>query len=327
MKLLKLISVIIMLATMSGCGGKQSNDELIIIDVTKSYAFKDFFLQDICDVEYVVLESADEFLCIGAVQSVTKDYIIVRNAADRNAVLIFDRHTGKALHKISRQGGGPQEYLTPLNAIYDEDRNELFIHDHFSRVILVYDIEGNFKRRFSYRGNASYQYMYDYDRDHLFCSNWGRFDTREMPEPEFDIVSKQDGSIVSRIEMPIAEVPNLKTIDGAQTGPDRHISLFPSINQFIITDISIDTVYRYFPDLGLIPFIVRTPPFQSIDPPVFLLPQFITERYYFLRTEKLIPMYVKDPRSLPAKHLVYDTKEKAVTDYIMQIYPLKRKLN
>ena len=85
-----------LLLTLAGCsGGKQSADDLITIDVSKSYPKKELILQDFMDVEYIPLETNDEFLTQGAVQDVGKEYLLVKNRNNDGDIFIFDRKTGK----------------------------------------------------------------------------------------------------------------------------------------------------------------------------------------------------------------------------------------
>ena len=324
MKRIKTVSVIILLIVMvAGCGeNRQSIDGLITIDVTKSYPKKELILQDFADVEYVSLETTDEFVNDGAVRSVTDDFIIVRNRKDRNAILIFDRHTGKALNRISRQGQGPEEYIAAIDIIFDEDRKELFVNDFGNQKrILVYDPEGKFKRSFKSPEDADYRYLYNYDRNHLFGSSNGSIDERGQA---FHIISKQDGSVVCNIEIPFkkkADLPAITTA-GYQVYPSPTNALLPFKDGFILTDLSTDTVYRYSPDRVLTPFIVRTPSIHAMhSPEVYLLPQAMSERYYFMRTVKMDIASWRTLESLlqelPTGHLVYDTKDKTVYEYKM----------
>ena len=58
MKQTKTILAVILLVVLAGCGeNKQSNNDLIIVDVSKSYPKKELILQDFMDVEYVALET------------------------------------------------------------------------------------------------------------------------------------------------------------------------------------------------------------------------------------------------------------------------------
>ena len=73
MKQTKTILAVILLVVLAGCGeNKQSNNDLIIVDVSKSYPKKELILQDFMDVEYVALETTDEFLTQGLVKDVGK---------------------------------------------------------------------------------------------------------------------------------------------------------------------------------------------------------------------------------------------------------------
>lgn len=57
----------IILLLMAGCGGnEQTADNFITVDVTASYPLKELILQDFVDVEYIPLETTDEFLCQGS---------------------------------------------------------------------------------------------------------------------------------------------------------------------------------------------------------------------------------------------------------------------
>ena len=319
MKRINLILTII-LFLMAGCSGnRQSDGGFITIDVTKSYPMKELILQDFADVEYVPLESADEFLNEGWVYFVNNDFIILRNRNDRNAILTFDRHTGKALHRFSRQGGGPEEYNSFSDIVFDEDRKELFVKEVFKPYrILVYNPEGQFKRSFKNPEGTSYGYLYNYDRDHLF-SGQGSWDESGQA---FHIISKQDGSVVRQIEIPYEKKAKLPAIipAGYPVGVSA-IALIPFKEDFIITELSTDTVYKYSPGQGLQPFIVRTPPIHSMSSPeVYLSPRVMSDRYYFIRMEKMDLSAFTTLESLlqfkmPVKEIVFDTKEKAVYAY------------
>lgn len=65
---------------MSGCReNKQSTNELIIVDVTKNYPEKELILQDFMDVEYIPLETNDEFVTQGKVMAVGAEVILITN--------------------------------------------------------------------------------------------------------------------------------------------------------------------------------------------------------------------------------------------------------
>ena len=94
---------------MTGCGrGKQSIDDLITVDVSKEYPKKELILQDFMDVEYIALETNDDFVCQGVVLAVGKEVMIVKNQINDGNLYIFDRN-GHGLRKINRKGNGGED--------------------------------------------------------------------------------------------------------------------------------------------------------------------------------------------------------------------------
>ena len=74
MKWIITISAILLFA-LAGCGkDKQSTDELVTINVSKDYPEKELILQDIMDVEYIALETTDEFITHGNVMDIGKKF-------------------------------------------------------------------------------------------------------------------------------------------------------------------------------------------------------------------------------------------------------------
>ena len=75
----------------SGCGGgnKQSSDDIIMVDVNKSYPKKELILQDYFDVEYIPLETTDEFLINVSIFACGKE-IIVNYRLGTGQIMIFD---------------------------------------------------------------------------------------------------------------------------------------------------------------------------------------------------------------------------------------------
>lgn len=145
MKQTKTILAVILLVVLVGCGENiQSNNDLIIVDVSKSYPKKELILQDFMDVEYVALETTDEFLTQGLVQDVGKEYILATNRNNDGDIFIFDRKTGKGVRKINRRGQGAEEYARINEIILDENNGEIFVKSPGNKI-LVYDLYGDRK--------------------------------------------------------------------------------------------------------------------------------------------------------------------------------------
>jgi hypothetical protein len=315
---------------MTGCDGNRKSsgqnsdfvavamqDTFITVDVSEIYPKKELILQDIMDVEYIPLESTDEFLCQGVVQAVGKEIILVKNNINDGDIFIFDRK-GKGLRKFNRKGQGSEEYILYFGVFIDEDRGEIYV-DEVIRNILVYDLHGNFLRSIC-RGKNKWINATNYDLDDLIA--------RESPstyrenkidnQQRFVLISKQDGNIVKdfsiyfekRVEWGITNRA------GNAGGAPRFFPIIPYRDSWLLMEPSSDTVFRILPDNSLTPFIVRTPSIQSMKPAKFLLPCIFTERYYFMEIIKM-EADLSRHEGFPKIRLVYDRKENGLFEYII----------
>jgi hypothetical protein len=322
------------LLVMTGFGGcKQSSsqsDDFITVDVTKaSYPKKKLILQDFMDVEYIVLETNDDFVCQGDVLDMGKEHIVVKNYIRDGDIFLFDRN-GKGLRKINRMGQSGEEYIFIDRITLDEENGEMFVNVAFQKKIIVYDLFGKFKRILPYNEGSVYNKLFNFDKENLIYEDF----TAETIQP-FAIISKQDGSIVQEIHIPFQEkelISVLLHIDGAAmnypentiyyTGTDYN-SIIPYYDNWILTEPSSDTVFHLLPDYSLTPFMVRTPSIQSMNPEVFLFPCILTDRYFFMKTVKktleiekiTTPADLAKLKGFPTTDLMYDKQEKIISEY------------
>lgn len=309
MKQTKLISAIILLVVMAGCkGSKQSEVDVITVDVSANYPEKELILQDIMDVEYVPLETTDEFLTNGIVKAIGKNVLLVTSRGNGD-IFIFDRN-GKGLRKINRMGQSGEEYSQVTSITLDEDRNEMYVTDYPARKILVYDLNGGYRRSFPFADTSYYHFMSNYDRDHLICFK-GYSPTIETEQSGHILISKEDGSVTREIEIPFKEIDSPVFTKGDLVVTPNFCLITPYHNDWILTRASSDTIYDYMADGDLIPLIARTPSIHSMDPQVFLFPTVFTDRYYFMRTMKKV-LDLKTFRGFNGADLVYDRQEKAI---------------
>ena len=299
--------MVIILLLLTGCGGNKrhgnESDVLIAVDVTTSYPKKELILQDFMDVEYVALETNDDFLNQGVVCGIGKKIIPVRNRIEDGNIFIYDRN-GKALRKINRKGQGGEEYLYISEVIIEEDNNEMFINDVGKTV--VYDLYGNFKRSIRYIGDNMTYMIYNLDKENLIHVSKDR-----EGRQQHTVISKQDGRITKTIEIPYNEVKSpilSRTLDGGMTAASvyNYRSIIPNQNSLMLTESSSDTIYRYLADYSMSPFMVRTPSIQSMEPEVFLFPLMFTERYYFMESWR------KEWGNNLRTNLMYDRQEKSI---------------
>jgi hypothetical protein len=308
MKRINLILAAILLLVLVGCGdNKQSDNDLIIVDVSKSYPKKELILQDFMDVEYIALETTDEFLTQGLVQGVGTEYLLVKNRNNDGNIFIFDRKTGKGIRKINRQGQGPEEYTSINEIVLDESNGEIFVKSQGNKT-LVYDLYGKFKRCLNLGREVSS--VFEYDESNLICYDMSDYHSKgkDRSKSYHVIISKQDGSITQEIFIPFKTINTPIVTDGDRfvANYSNHIRL--SHDKWTLMDTSADTLYNYASDGTLSPFIVRSPAANTLNPEVFLYMGIHTDRYYFMQTVKNVFNFEKGNGFHPDE-LMYDKEE------------------
>ena len=317
--------------TLIGCkGNKQSTAELITVDVMANYPKKELILQDFMDVEYIPLETTDEFVCQGLVLAIGKDIILAKNRVRDGDIFIYDRKTGKGLKKINREGQGGEEYTFIQRIVLNEEQNEIFVLDHFSRKISVYDLDGNFKRSLKRGDELYFFYLYNFDHANLITNNYW-----ETDKTAFTIISKQDGSTTKEIQIPFKEKISMAVSYSDKIKdiyynviPDNNNPIIPYFDSWVLVEQSSDTIYKYQSDHKMIPIIARSPSVQSMNPEVFLFLGVLTNRYYFMETVKKEYNF-ETYEGFPTTDLLYDKQEKAIFEYIVynNDYSEKRAVN
>lgn len=123
-----LVIILFVTAGMGGCRPSGTHADIITVDITVSYPGKELILQDFMDVEYIALETNDEFVTQGDVMAIGNKYILVKNWTNDGDIFVFDRKTGKGLRNINRRGQGAEEYAFISGVVLDEDNNEIFVN-------------------------------------------------------------------------------------------------------------------------------------------------------------------------------------------------------
>ncbi len=164
---------------------------LIKVDVTKKYPLKEIRLQDIADVEYVPLETNEEFLCDGKIRYVGDSLIFFQNKKDGN-IFLFNRD-GRTLKKINHKGSGPEEYSGISYMMYDPDMEEVYVNNMWTLRVYVYNKDGVFQRSFPHQKGKHYFEMGSFNKKELLC---------EAAEDSFLLISKKDGHKIKNLSIP-----------------------------------------------------------------------------------------------------------------------------
>lgn len=273
----------------TGCKRQnQTADDLITVDVSdKSYPEKELILQDFMDVEYIPLETNEEYINQGYVQTIGKKTIVVKNRNNDGDIFIYDK-SGKALRKINRKGQGAEEYTNILGIALDEDNNEMFVNNHMARNILVYDLSGKYKRTLKHQtADSFYSDIFNYDKNNLIC-----YDMLNEKSP-FITISKKDGSITREFKIPFKEKKMaMASKKDEKTGlintitPGYYRTIIPFQDKWMFLELSSDTVYQLSQNDSLRPFLVRNPPVSTMHPETFLMLRLLSDHYIFMECIK-----------------------------------------
>ena len=163
----KIFNLFVASLLLSSCTRHNQMEDIIIVNVENDYPKKEYILQDIANVEYVKLESTDEFVTKGLVRSVSDNYIVTFNGGRDGDIFLFDRKTGKSIRKFNHLGQGGEDYTMLTDIVLDEQNEELFVVDYRVRKIVVYDLLGNYHRTLKFSDDSYYNFIYNYDKNHL----------------------------------------------------------------------------------------------------------------------------------------------------------------
>ena len=326
-------SVAFMLALLAtGCGdANQKPSALPQIDVRTNYPEKEICLQDVAEVSYIALDSQDGILFRGNVNDFSDKGIVIMDSQN-NRLIFFDKQ-GKFQHVIQRQGQGPEEYSMMLDALVDWDKEDVFVFDSGSRIV-VYSLDGTFKRKLPLNANLVQHDAYIWSDSQLVACRYGNWDKDEklVPYQPIVLLSKEDGKMDS---LSYRKEHSFPTYIGAK---EMNIRIhWPSLDKLngdvYVNDLSADTIYRWDARTqALQPVMTRTPSvtLDNLDG-YFMDLKGVSSQYYFLhflaRQASMDSHFVMvDEKS---RNAVYDRKEGKVyhPKFTNKDYPSMEKIH
>lgn len=297
--------------------------DVITVDVTKSYPEKELILQDLFDIEYLPLETSDEFVTAGDVVYFGEELMWIGNYRTGDLQLL--NRQGNHIRTINRKGQSGEEYIFYNALTYDPLTKEVYISDSTGKKVIIFDDEGNFRRSFKVPHGTFFDWIGNFNSECILC--WATVSALPS-DPNyqeiasnggFKLMSKKDGSIRD-VDIPIERYVSPKIFYETPRGKFYtyfwNTTQIPFQDTWLLTEISTDTIYQLAPDYGLRPFIARTPSASEMDPPVYLFTGVMTDRYYFLQAvENAYDPETKD--GFASRDLLYDTEERAVYEYVV----------
>ena len=288
----------------------ENNAKTPTINTNKKYPFKEIILNDLADITYIPIETNDHVLInngINALSHFSDKYIIIVNYKSYDCY-IFDRN-GKIINFFNHKGQGPNEYLNIIGITADEVKKEIYIVDHPQKHrILVYSFDGDFIRTLSLHSNTTIGTIHNFDKETLLCEDNNHKNGNKKP---YFLLSKQNGRIINELNI-IFNKERISPRFYQKTGEKGVMAVSygytPIIRfneDFIIGDISQDTIYQYSKNKTLTPILVKTPSIYSQDPQMMVIPEFKTPKLFFLeRTQRKFNFETKE--GFEREKIVYD---------------------
>jgi len=262
--------------------------DLPVINFSKDYPKKEIRLQDIADIEYVPLETTDDILLSGEARLsfVSEKYILVHEPRHGD-IFVFNRN-GKIHSHFNHKGQSGQEYTWMAGgAIFDEKNEEIFV---CSQSIQVYSLLGEYKRTLKISTIENDMKVYNFDDETLLIYEGVSVDPyfkREAKAKPYTFISKKDGSVVSvlNLHLPKRYSNRFPKIEGKMWAPIiMYYSHNPYYGQdYVIADMSSDTLYLLTTDKKLTPLLTREPSVHaSIEPRTIWTPLLTTDRFLII---------------------------------------------
>jgi len=317
-KTLYIILFFVIMLGCQSCNQKPQTSDLPVINLSKNYPQKEIRLQDIADIEYIPLETTDDVLLgqFSMIHHFSENIIAVNDGSD--GIVIFNRQ-GNIISHFNRRGQGPQEYIQNSRFVFDEKNNEIFVSDAATQRLLVYSISGEYKRTLKYSmDDFIAPYVYNFDDETLLLYNF--YDVRTSSyytysEKPYKLMSKKDFSVVSDIDIQMPVRYTNRIAIEIDVGGQKYFTpasvMMPSNNlyyghDFLIADISSDTIYLLTKNRELTPMLVRTPSVHSSTSPVVWRIMLPTDKFIILFTTTLDLVALEKNQVIPYNILMYE---------------------
>ena len=320
----------------AGCSTKTvKTDGVFTVDLSKDYPQREIHLQSIADIEYVALETTDDVLLDGSCMlSYLSDKYIVVWQRGQGDIFLFNRN-GKISAHLNHKGQGGMEYLSIRDLVFDEENEEIFVVDARANYrIQVYSLNGEYKRTLKYANEYTALRIYNFDDEALLIYDDNYFDAMvNLGSPQNQILynefpylfmSKKDGSIISNLDinLPIRyetcfKSGNMSLIFGTQN--NRYFG-----QDFVIADISSDTIYKLSKNKELSPLLLRTPSIHSSGLLTILSSLLTTDKFAVLRKTIMDETKTDFATAFVSDTLIYDfnTGETNTVSFVNDDFPI-----
>ena len=326
--------IIFMLLTviLCGCQSGSRQSQMGIFYISKSYPKKEIHLQDVADIEYVALETSDDVLLgqSSLLSYISDNYIVVYDIR-QGEIFVFNRGGTISSH-FGHRGQGDKEYNYIMGFVFDEKSEEIFVFDIASaHRILVYSLSGEYKRTLKYTDDLSIT-GYNFDDETMLVYDVNGLTQNEYREKPYMFMSKKDGSIVSELDISMSlrysnrGYNSFTDATGQQFIQPITISLTNNRyygQDFVIADMSSDTIYCLTKNKELTPMLVRTPSVHSSEPRTVWVSNLTTDKFIFLEKATLDFELALRTQQISTASFIheFDTGETGEISFVNDDYP------
>jgi hypothetical protein len=289
------IPLFALLAVMALSCGRKEAGPVPVFDVTQtSLPPKELILQDIATVEYIPLETKENFLLgdYPPIQYMDDEVIVTNDRRNSTGhIMFFDRKTGKAIRSFSRKGRGPGEYYGIGQIAVDAKAGEMFVLENIissgrKPLMHVYDLEGKHLRTIELSQMGFQSHFHVYDDNHLFFYNEPDMTKQEQVPTPYRLVSRTDTIFTHLpVEFPRRDHMNVRQDyeNGYSVSYHSGTAVLKTPEGYIFSEPGIDTIYNWNRTSGeLTPLVARTPTFGSMEYPVAIWVEAQNNDYIFM---------------------------------------------
>ncbi len=221
---------------------------------------------------------------------ISKDTIVISNRKEGD-IFVFNG-SGILLYRFNHRGQGNEEYVYMSNLVYNFPDKEIYVHT-FGKTffkIIVYDIEGNFKREIPLGIKHMLEELKSFDENTLIAYETAMFPFERNQKVEYNkspmfLISKKAGAIDTLKDF---KVPHRKSefIYTFKAGSDLYIfetnNIIEKRDDFVLHNFFCDTVFSFNKSKKLTPIAIKRPVFNSMETiPLILDIEEVSSKYLF----------------------------------------------
>ncbi|MDR2147943.1 MAG: 6-bladed beta-propeller, partial [Tannerella sp.] len=269
-------------------------EKLPVIDLTKTYPKKEQNLRDMADIEYIPLETTDDVL-LGertTLSAVTDNYMLIHDW-ERGDIFVFNR-AGKIVSHFNHKGQSGREYQmiggvssNSIGTILDEKKEEIFV---CSNSIQVFSLTGEYKRSLPINTIRNNSKVFNFDDETLLLYDDFVLDMtnpRNAKTNPYSLISKKDGSLIAALDIYLSKRYSTMSEQEQERGKTwTTMIIFPSNmcygNDFVIADMSSDTLYLLTQNRKLTPLLTRKPSVRASSDPLIIWTTLLTTDKFIL---------------------------------------------